>query len=92
VNGNTENIPLPDHSVDVVIRNGVSNLVPDKPAVFAELYRVLCAGGQLQTCDVTIGKTPDIIEMAREMTWLWAECIVGAVTESEFVEANYGYY
>ena len=84
VEGNAEDIPLPDHCVDVVISNGVINLVPDKPAVFAELYRVLRAGGRLQICDVAIGKDADVIDAAREMTWLWAECIVGAITEPEY--------
>lgn len=84
VEGNAEDIPLPDNCVDVVISNGVINLVPDKPTAFAELYRVLRAGGRLQICDVAIGKNADIIEAAREMTWLWAECIVGAVTEPEY--------
>lgn len=84
VEGNAEDIPLPDNCVDVVISNGVINLVPDKPAAFAQLYRVLRAGGRLQICDVAIGKDADIIEAAREMTWLWAECIVGAVTEPEY--------
>jgi ubiquinone/menaquinone biosynthesis C-methylase UbiE len=82
--GNAEKIPLPDGSVDVVISNGVINLVPDKPAVFAELYRVVRPGGRLQICDVAIGKNAEIIEAAREMAWLWAECIVGAVTEPEY--------
>ena len=86
VEGNAEDIPLPDHCVDVVISNGVINLVPDKTAAYAELYRVLRAGGRLQICDVAIGKDADIIEAAREMTWLWAECIVGAVTETEYVQ------
>jgi ubiquinone/menaquinone biosynthesis C-methylase UbiE len=84
VEGNAEEIPLPDQCVDVVISNGVINLVPDKPAVFAELYRVVRPGGRLQICDVAIGKDAEIIEAAREMTWLWAECIVGAVTEPEY--------
>jgi len=86
VEGNAESIPLPDACVDVVISNGVINLVPDKPAVFAELHRLLRPGGRLQICDVVIGKDEELIEAAREMTWLWAECIVGAVTEPEYVQ------
>jgi ubiquinone/menaquinone biosynthesis C-methylase UbiE len=84
VEGNAEEIPLPSYCVDVVISNGVINLVPDKPAVFAELYRVLRPGGRLQICDVAIGRGANIIEQAREMIWLWAACIVGAVTEPEY--------
>lgn len=45
LDGNAESIPLPDASVDVVISNGVLNLVPDKPAAAAEIHRVLRPGG-----------------------------------------------
>jgi arsenite methyltransferase len=49
-----ERLPFPDASFDVVISNGVIDLVPDKDAVFAELNRVLAPGGRIQVADVTI--------------------------------------
>lgn len=64
-----EKVPLPGGSVDVVISNGVFNLCPDKPAVLAEAFRVLRAGGRLQMADILLeeGVTPE--EVARKGSW-----------------------
>ena len=54
VEGEVERLPFADGSFDVVISNGVIDLVPDKDAVFSEIHRVLRAGGRIQIADVTI--------------------------------------
>lgn len=52
----SETLPFPDHTFDRVISNGVINLSPDKIGLFAEIYRVLKPGGQLQFADIILDK------------------------------------
>jgi arsenite methyltransferase len=67
--GLIEQLPLPDESVDVVISNGVIDLVPDKDAVFSEIKRVLKPGGRLQIADVVIHR--EVSEEAKRDIDLW---------------------
>jgi SAM-dependent methyltransferase len=64
-----ESLPLEDASVDVVISNGVIDLVPDKDAVLDEIDRVLRPGGRLQLADVIIHE--EVSEDARKRIDLW---------------------
>jgi SAM-dependent methyltransferase len=69
VEGEAESLPFADGSFDVVVSNGVIDLIPDKDAVFAELHRVLTPGGRLQIADVTIQKP--VSEEGRRNIDLW---------------------
>jgi arsenite methyltransferase len=64
-----ESLPLEDTSVDIVISNGVIDLVPDKDAVFDEIDRVLRPGGRLQIADVVVHR--EVSEDARKRIDLW---------------------
>jgi len=80
--GEIENIPLPDGSVDVVISNCVINLSADKDKVLAEALRVLRPGGRLAVTDIVVrGPIPTSIRRSVE---LWAGCVAGALEEEEY--------
>ncbi|GAC1625068.1 MAG: arsenite methyltransferase [Candidatus Acidiferrum sp.] len=80
--GTIENIPLPDHTVDVIISNCVINLSGDKDRVLAEAFRVLKPSGRLAVSDVVVrGEVPANIRKSME---LWVGCIAGALEENEY--------
>jgi arsenite methyltransferase len=82
--GAIENIPLPDHAVDVIISNCVINLSGDKDRVLAEAFRVLKPGGRLAISDVVV-RGAVRAEIRRSME-LWVGCIAGALEEDEYRE------
>ena len=67
--GYGEQLPVPDAWADVVISNGVLNLMPDKRAALAEMARVLKPGGRLQIGDILVQTA--VPESAKEDIALW---------------------
>ncbi len=91
VNGDIEDMPLPDNSFDVVVSNCVLNLVPDKNRASAQIMRVLKPGGHFCISDVvTKGKLPEKIRKDVEM---YVGCVSGAIEKDEYLRiiANQGF-
>ena len=84
VEGEMEELPLPDASVDVVISNGALNLSPRKSRALAEVARVLAPGGRLCLVDLAVEEDlpPEVLASGAA----WAGCIAGAVSERVLVK------
>jgi arsenite methyltransferase len=67
--GYAEALPVSDGWADVVISNGVLNLMPDKTAALEEMSRVLKPGGWLQIGDILVQKA--VPESAKRKIELW---------------------
>jgi len=80
--GHIEALPLPAESIDVVISNCVVNLAADKPAVFAEIARVLRPGGRIGISDIVA--EDHLTAEQRAERGSFAGCIAGALSVSEF--------
>lgn len=84
VQGDIEEMPLPDNQFDVIVSNCVLNLVPDKNKAFAQMIRVLKPGGHFCVSDVVIkGNLPEKLQKDAEM---YAGCVSGAIEMDEYLE------
>ncbi|MGW0707098.1 arsenite methyltransferase [Streptomyces sp. NPDC002643] len=80
--GTIEAIPLPANTIDVVISNCVINLSVDKPAVFAETFRVLRPGGRIGVTDVVADDSLTAEQRAERGDYVG--CIAGALSFAEY--------
>lgn len=82
--GILEQLPVADGWADVVISNGVLNLVADKERALREAFRALRPGGVLQFADIAVGKS--VPESARCDIELWTDCIAGGLSVDQWCE------
>lgn len=83
IEGDIEDIPLPDNSIDVVVSNCVLNLLPQKDKIFKEIYRVLKHGGHFCVSDVVLNGV-----FPKEFTdnaSLYAGCIASAIQREDYL-------
>jgi SAM-dependent methyltransferase len=81
--GDIEKMPLTANRVDVIVSNCVLNLVPNKKAVFEEMFRVLKPGGHFSISDVVLeGELPDALRHDAEM---YAGCVSGAIQKGDYL-------
>ena len=81
--GQIEDLPLDDGAVDVVISNCVINLSTDKPAVLAEMFRVLVPGGRIGISDVVA--EDHLTPADRAAAGSYVGCIAGALSRAEYL-------
>jgi SAM-dependent methyltransferase len=83
--GEIEDMPVDDGTVDVIISNCVINLSPDKPQVFREAFRVLRPGGRLMVSDIVL--TGELPQDVKEDIYEYVSCIAGASQREDYLRA-----
>jgi arsenite methyltransferase len=79
--GMLEALPVPDGWADVVISNGVLNLVPEKELALGEFFRVLRSGGRIQLADIVLDRP--VGRRSKADVSLWTGCIAGGLVEDD---------
>ncbi|MCU0404505.1 MAG: arsenite methyltransferase [Chitinophagaceae bacterium] len=86
--GDIEDMPVGGNVADVVVSNCVLNLVPNKKAVFKEIYRVLKPGGHFSISDIVLkGQLPAGLQQDAEM---YAGCVAGAIQKNDYLGMIHG--
>jgi len=82
--GDIEHMPVTANIADVIVSNCVLNLVPNKDAVFKDIFRVLKPGGHFSISDVVlVGSLPNALRKDAEM---YAGCVAGAIQKEVYLE------
>ena len=83
--GDIDDMPVNDNIADVIVSNCVLNLVPNKPKVINEIYRVLKPGGHFSISDIVlVGELPEALKQDAEM---YAGCVAGAIQKSDYLNS-----
>jgi arsenite methyltransferase len=83
IQGDIEQMPISDHTADVIVSNCVLNLVPNKAQAFSEIYRTLKPGGHFSISDIVLrGELPPQLQSAAEM---YAGCVAGASQKEDYL-------
>jgi SAM-dependent methyltransferase len=82
--GDIDEMPVNKDSADVIVSNCVLNLVPDKPKVIKEIFRVLKPGGHFSISDIVlVGELPEAL---REDAEMYAGCVAGAIQKEDYLQ------
>ena len=81
--GDIDDMPVADSTADVIVSNCVLNLVPNKPKVIGEIFRVLKPGGHFSISDIVLeGQLPEALKADAEM---YAGCVAGAIQKEDYL-------
>lgn len=81
--GDIDEMPVNDNTADVIVSNCVLNLVPNKPKVINEIFRVLKPGGHFSISDIVlVGSLPEAL---REDAEMYAGCVAGAIQKNDYL-------
>jgi len=81
--GDIEHMPVSAETADVIVSNCVLNLVPNKQAVFADIFRVLKPRGHFSISDIVLEGT--LPGKWQEVAELYAGCVSGAILKSDYI-------